>query len=75
MTCWPLDLFLSVRPSIMTQQPPPPYFHENKALEHSLDLAIDDATKGHHLYTTQNGYGYHGGSIPTHHQHLGTNQS
>ncbi|CAH0770951.1 unnamed protein product [Bemisia tabaci] len=48
----------SVHPSIV-QQAPPPYYPasgmENKALEHSLDLALDDQNK----YVNQNEYGYH----------------
>lgn len=56
-------LFFSVRPSLVTQQPPPPYYPssgmENKALEHSLDLAMDDPAKSP-VYASQNGYGYHG---------------
>lgn len=32
---------------------------ENKALEHSLDLALDDPSKNA-VYAGQNGYGYHG---------------
>lgn len=55
----------SVRPTIVPQQQnqaPPPYYPatgmENKALEHSLDLAlsIEDQKS---VYATQNGYGYH----------------
>lgn len=54
----------SVRPTIIPQQnqAPPPYYPsagmENKALEHSLDLAlaIEDQKS---VYATQNGYGYH----------------
>ncbi|XP_034242329.1 uncharacterized protein LOC117645893 isoform X4 [Thrips palmi] len=61
----------NVGPSMVTQ-PPPPYYPssglENKALEHSLDLALDDATKGHHVYAAQNGYGYHG-AMPGHQHH------
>lgn len=54
----------SVRPTIVPQQnqAPPPYYPstgmDNKALEHSLDLALameDQKT----VYATQNGYGYH----------------
>ena len=63
--------FYSVGPSMVTQ-PPPPYYPssslENKALEHSLDLALDDGTKGHHVYAAQNGYGYHG-ALPGHQHH------
>lgn len=51
-----------VHPSIV-QQAPPPYYPssglENKALEHSLDLALDDPSKNP-VYAGQNGYGYHG---------------
>ncbi|XP_023012158.2 hemicentin protein echinoid [Leptinotarsa decemlineata] len=54
----------SVRPTIVPQQnqAPPPYYPssgmENKALEHSLDLALamEDQKS---VYATQNGYGYH----------------
>nr|CAD7575397.1 unnamed protein product [Timema californicum] len=57
----------TVRPSLVTQQPPPPYYPttglENKALEHSLDLALDDQGKNA-VYASQNGYGYHG-NTPT----------
>lgn len=57
----------SVRPSIVAQQSqaPPPYYPasglENKALEHSMDLALAalDDPKGSSVYATQNGYGYH----------------
>lgn len=53
----------TVHPSLVTQQPPPPYYPssgmENKALEHSLDLALDDPAKNP-VYASQNGYGYHG---------------
>lgn len=57
----------SVRPSIVAQQnqAPPPYYPasglENKALEHSMDLALAamDEQKGSAVYATQNGYGYH----------------
>lgn len=48
----------SVHPSIV--QPPPPYYPpgmENKALENSMDLALDDNTKN--TVYGQNGYGYH----------------
>ncbi|BES87266.1 negative regulation of ERBB signaling pathway [Nesidiocoris tenuis] len=51
----------SVHPSIV-QQAPPPYYPasgmENKALEHSMDLALDDPNKAA-IYAAQNGYGYH----------------
>lgn len=48
----------SVHPSIV-QQPPPPYYStpglENKALEHSMDLVLDDPAKnalyGGHAYS------------------------
>ncbi|XP_068085269.1 cell adhesion molecule Dscam2 [Anabrus simplex] len=57
----------TVRPSLVTQQPPPPYYPtsgmENKALEHSLDLALDDPAKNA-VYASQNGYGYHGNPPP-----------
>lgn len=57
------EMETSVRPSIV-QQPPPPYYSatglENKALEHSMDLALDDPTKNS-VYAQQNGYGYHNG--------------
>lgn len=54
----------SVRPTIVPQQnqAPPPYYPstgmDNKALEHSLDLALamEDQKS---VYATQNGYGYH----------------
>lgn len=54
----------SIRPTIVSQQnqAPPPYYPstgmENKALEHSLDLALalEDQKS---VYATQNGYGYH----------------
>ncbi|KAL1139642.1 hypothetical protein AAG570_006620 [Ranatra chinensis] len=51
----------TVHPSIV-QQAPPPYYPasgmENKALEHSMDLALDDNGKSP-VYASQNGYGYH----------------
>ncbi|XP_073977737.1 contactin-2-like isoform X4 [Rhodnius prolixus] len=51
----------TVHPSIV-QQAPPPYYPasgmENKALEHSMDLALDDQ-KQTAIYASQNGYGYH----------------
>lgn len=57
------EMETSVRPSIV-QQPPPPYYPatglENKALEHSMDLALDDPSKNP-VYAQQNGYGYHNG--------------
>lgn len=54
----------SVRPTIMTQQnqAPPPYYPstgmENKALEHSLDLALAMEDPKNSVYAAQNGYGY-----------------
>lgn len=57
----------SVRPTIVTtpqqnHQAPPPYYPstgmENKALEHSLDLALA-MEEQKSVYATQNGYGYH----------------
>lgn len=55
----------SVRPSIVAQQnqAPPPYYPasglENKALEHSMDLALALEDQKQAVYATQNGYGYH----------------
>lgn len=55
----------SVRPSIVAQQnqAPPPYYPasglENKALEHSMDLALSMEDQKSAVYATQNGYGYH----------------
>lgn len=55
----------SVRPSIVAQQnqAPPPYYPasglENKALEHSMDLALAMEEQKVAVYGTQNGYGYH----------------
>lgn len=56
----------SVRPSIVPQQnqAPPPYYPatsglENKALEHSMDLALALEDQKNAVYGTQNGYGYH----------------
>ncbi|XP_032688489.1 hemicentin-2-like isoform X2 [Odontomachus brunneus] len=53
----------TVRPSLVTgngqqTQPPPPYYAENKALEHSLDhaLAMEDSKTPAY---SQPGYGYH----------------
>ncbi|XP_057656813.1 contactin-5 isoform X1 [Diorhabda carinulata] len=54
----------SVQPTMVPQQnqAPPPYYPstgmDNKALEHSLDLALalEDQKS---VYATQNGYGYH----------------
>ncbi|XP_018335575.1 hemicentin-2 isoform X2 [Agrilus planipennis] len=54
----------SVRPTIVSQQnqAPPPYYPpsgmENKALEHSLDLALAMEDPKNPVYATQNGYGY-----------------
>lgn len=52
----------------IVQQAPPPYYPasgmENKALEHSMDLALDD-NKQTAIYASQNSYGYHV-SQPTH---------
>jgi len=53
----------------VTQQPPPPYFPsgmENKALEHSLDLGLDDPAKNAVYGTTPNGYCYHNTAPPGH---------
>lgn len=65
---WPCtDCMDRVHPNLVTQQPPPPYYPssgmENKALEHSLDLALDDPAKSP-VYASQNGYGYHGNPPP-----------
>lgn len=55
----------SVRPSIVAQQnqAPPPYYPasglDNKALEHSMDLAMAMEDQKNAVYATQNGYGYH----------------
>lgn len=55
----------SVRPSIVAQQSqaPPPYYPtsglENKALEHSMELALAIEDQKQAVYATQNGYGYH----------------
>lgn len=56
----------SVRPSIVAPQSqgPPPYYSanglDNKALEHSMDLALDRLEdQKSAVYGTQNGYGYH----------------
>lgn len=52
----------SIHPSIVAQQnqAPPPYYSasslENKALEHSMDLAMD---QNQALYASQQTYGYH----------------
>lgn len=65
----------SVRPSIVAQQnqAPPPYYPasglENKALEHSMDLALAMEDQKNSVYATQNGYGYHPASalqVPGH---------
>ncbi|CAB3378504.1 Hypothetical predicted protein [Cloeon dipterum] len=64
----------SSRPSIVTQQPPPPYYPsgmENKALEHSLDLGLDDPAKTVYGTTPQNGYVYH--NAPNGHMSGGVN--
>ncbi|KAJ2949823.1 hypothetical protein O0L34_g11139 [Tuta absoluta] len=52
----------SMRPHMSPQnQAPPPYYPstgmENKALEHSMDLALEDSKNA--VYATQGGYGYH----------------
>lgn len=59
----------SVRPSIVAaqqNQAPPPYYPasglDNKALEHSMDLALSLEDQKTALYATQNGYSYHPGS-------------
>lgn len=55
----------SVRPSMVASQnqAPPPYYPtsgmENKALEHSMDLALSMDDPKNAVYATQNGYGYH----------------
>lgn len=56
-------------------QAPPPYYPstgmENKALEHSMDLALSLEDSKNAVYATQGGYGYHiaphvqGHSVPT----------
>jgi hypothetical protein len=63
----------SVRPSIVAQQnqAPPPYYPasglENKALEHSMDLALAMEDQKTAIYATQNGYGYSSGlQVPSH---------
>ncbi|XP_053696578.1 cell adhesion molecule Dscam2-like [Sabethes cyaneus] len=65
----------SVRPSIVAQQSqaPPPYYPttglDNKALEHSMDLALAMEDQKTSVYATQNGYGYHSGTshqVPSH---------
>ncbi|XP_049288781.1 titin-like isoform X1 [Anopheles funestus] len=59
----------SVRPSIVAQQSqaPPPYYPtttglDNKALEHSMDLALALEDQKTSVYATHNGYGYHTGT-------------
>uniref|UniRef100_A0A8W7NY41 Uncharacterized protein n=1 Tax=Anopheles coluzzii TaxID=1518534 RepID=A0A8W7NY41_ANOCL len=59
----------SVRPSIVAQQSqaPPPYYPtttglDNKALEHSMDLALQLEDQKTSVYATHNGYGYHTGT-------------
>ncbi|XP_077286250.1 hemicentin protein echinoid isoform X2 [Arctopsyche grandis] len=55
----------SMRPSMVAaqNQAPPPYYPatglENKALEHSMDLALSMEDPKNAVYATQNGYGYH----------------
>ncbi|XP_055597992.1 hemicentin-1-like isoform X2 [Uranotaenia lowii] len=68
----------SVRPSIVAQQSqaPPPYYPttglDNKALEHSMDLALAMEDQKSTVYATQNGYGYHTGtSIQPNHTMVG----
>lgn len=65
----------SVRPSIVAQQnqAPPPYYPasglENKALEHSMDLALAMEDQKSAIYASQNGYGYQinsGMQVPPH---------
>lgn len=59
------DYEMDSRPSIVAQQnqAPPPYYQtsglENKALEHSMDLALSLEDQKQVVYATQNGYGYH----------------
>lgn len=57
------NVFSRVRPSLVAgngqqTQAPPPYYAENKALEHSLDhaLAMEDSKSPAYA---QPGYGYH----------------
>ncbi|CAG9859876.1 unnamed protein product [Phyllotreta striolata] len=58
-------------PTILSQQNqgPPPYSPstgmDNKALEHSLDLALA-LEEQKSVYATQNGYGYHVGNVDIH---------
>ncbi|XP_044734690.1 hemicentin-1 isoform X2 [Chrysoperla carnea] len=72
----------SVRPTIITSQQsqaPPPYYPtsgmENKALEHSMDLALAMEDPKNPVYATQNGYGYHVANtqIPNHPSHQNIN--
>lgn len=64
----------SVRPSLVAQQnqAPPPYSAsglENKALEHSMDLALAMEDQKSAVYASHNGYGYHpnpGLQVPGH---------
>jgi echinoid len=64
----------SVRPSIVSQQAnqaPPPYYPasglDNKALEHSMDLALALEEQKSAIYAAQNGYGYGSGlQVPSH---------
>lgn len=65
------DYEMDSRPSIVAQQnqAPPPYYPasglENKALEHSMDLALQMEDQKTPIYATQNGYGYHP-NVPQH---------
>lgn len=58
------DYEMDQRPSIVAQQnqAPPPYYPasglDNKALEHSMDLALALEEQKNAVYA-QNGYGYH----------------
>ncbi len=61
--------------SIVAQQDqaPPPYYPtsglENKALEHSMDLALTMEDQNAAIYASQNGYGYqinNGMQMPPH---------
>ncbi|XP_055386183.1 hemicentin-1-like [Condylostylus longicornis] len=65
----------SVRPSIVAQQnqAPPPYYPasglDNKALEHSMDLALSMEDQKTAVYASQNGFSYHpntGIQVPQH---------
>ncbi|XP_072939303.1 B-cell receptor CD22 [Epargyreus clarus] len=55
----------SMRPPMVSpqNQAPPPYYPstgmENKALEHSMDLALSMDDSKNAVYATQGGYGYH----------------